>query len=158
MKRLSTSALILTTRQIERFWSKVSTGGLDECWLWHGGITKGYGDIRFAGVTYKAHRISFLLANGSIDDALLICHKCDTPLCVNPRHLFMGTNIENNRDSAIKGRRYDTKLSPDIVRAARAECIPNDRTYGYSALAKKYHVNPGAIWQAVNRTRWEHVA
>lgn len=157
MRRLRTSELRLTSRQIGAFWLKVDVCGPDDCWHWLGAATKGYGDVRLFGSTYKATRIAFLLEHGSIDDTLLVCHTCDVPLCVNPKHLFLGTVKANGQDAAIKGRMHNTKLTPDLVRKVREECIPNDRMYGYSALAKRYNVNPGAIWQAVNRTRWEHV-
>ncbi len=93
----------------ERFWPKVARGAPDECWLWtagHNGI--GYGMIQVAlarGHTKKlAHRVSYEMAFGPIPDGKVICHRCDTPRCVNPGHLFLGTMADNTRDMLAKGR------------------------------------------------------
>lgn len=90
----------------ERFWAKVDKSG--ECWLWTGAKNnKGYGQIGLPGRgtgSMLAHRYSFLLHYGPIHVSLFICHKCDTPLCVRPDHLFAGTSRDNVRDMVTKGR------------------------------------------------------
>lgn len=76
------------------------------CWLWLGATTpKGYGKITArTGVTEYAHRVSWECHNGKIPDDHHVCHKCDTPSCINPDHLFTGTSIENTMDKIRKGR------------------------------------------------------
>ena len=76
------------------------------CWLWDGAVDKqwGYGWIRVGRKMKKAHRVSFEAFKGPIPRGLLICHKCDVPSCVNPDHLYSGTNLQNMRDRHDRGR------------------------------------------------------
>jgi hypothetical protein len=103
-------ALVTTPEAREkRFWALVRVSGEGDCWLWSGAkCDRGYGNVRWGprGKTkqLKAHRLSFEYANGKIPDDLCVLHKCDTPLCVNPAHLFLGTRADNNADKVAKGR------------------------------------------------------
>jgi hypothetical protein len=89
----------------DRFWAKVLK--TDDCWLWTGALSRrncGYGRLRFKGRMVAAHRLSWQLTQGQIPRGLHVLHLCDEPQCVNPSHLFLGTQSENNRDMAEKGR------------------------------------------------------
>lgn len=76
------------------------------CWLWTGGWTqKGYGEIKDRGkMVMSAHRFFYTKYKGTIPKGMCVCHKCDTPACVNPDHLFIGTHRDNAQDKISKGR------------------------------------------------------
>src|SRR6266853_3758788 len=97
---------IYTRRSItERFWEKVDTTG--DCWLWTASKTEfGYGQFGTARgkPSTTAHRVSWELHFGPIPDGMFVCHHCDTPPCVKPDHLFLGTHEQNQLDMLLKGR------------------------------------------------------
>jgi Autographiviridae endonuclease len=104
------------------------SAGPEGCWLWKGGRNNDYGAFYRGGRYYRAHRMAFKAANGSIPEGAHILHRCDTPLCVNPAHLFAGSHLDNMRDMYSKGRRRPptgerngrAKLTAETVQAIRA--------------------------------------
>lgn len=88
----------------ERLMSCVNIVG--DCWIWAGLSTKdGYPVLAIRRKQYRAHRISFEVFNGRQCDGFLVCHSCDTPLCINPAYLFLGTPKDNTADMISKGRK-----------------------------------------------------
>ena len=104
----------------QRFWSKVAILGPDKCWLWTGARNEyGYGNVHFAGRYHKAHRVAYGLTVGPIPNGLFVCHTCDNPPCVNPAHLWLGTNADNLQDMRDKGR----YLTPKRIAAYQAMAV-----------------------------------
>lgn len=93
-----------------KFWVKVKKDIEEKCWIWMGYKDKlGYGQFQFrypvqVKRNLRAHRSSYELTYGSITEELFVCHKCDNPSCVNPHHLFLGTNYDNVMDRVQKDR------------------------------------------------------
>jgi len=136
----------------ERFnekWLPVTESG---CWLWVGTVSgsNSYGYISSGGKNKRAHRISYELFNGEIDDGLSVMHKCDCPSCVNPDHLVLGTHQDNMSDSASKGRK-GLKLTPEQVVEIRAD----DRSG--RKLAKQYNVSRRTIDRIKSNQIWKEL-
>lgn len=99
----------LTAKDKYRFLSKVPQNvPVTECWIWLGTCEGKYGKFFIQGSEYKAHRVAFMVWNDRKPNPNLdVCHKCDTPMCINPHHLFEGTRAENLQDCIRKGRQGD---------------------------------------------------
>jgi hypothetical protein len=98
---------------LERIMKKVDLTISPPCWTWVGYLwSTGYGAIRVNGKKTLVHRLMYSLFWGKIPDGFLVCHVCDNPLCVNPLHLFVGTNNDNVKDCLQKGRHKGVLNSP----------------------------------------------
>jgi hypothetical protein len=141
----------------DRFWRQVSPEPNTGCWLWAGNVSAaGYG--LFSGawrVTVSAHRMAYRLAVGEIPAGAAVCHHCDTRTCVNPAHLFVGTQGDNIRDCAAKGRLRGggglRRLTPGDALAVRLAL-----STGVSAgeLAQRYGVRRETISKVRTGVTW----
>ena len=138
----------------QRFWAKVRK--TDGCWLWVGARgSNGYGYIRHDGRDCGAHRVSYELHRGPIPSGLQVRHDCDTPLCVNPAHMRLGTVRDNAQDKLRRGRMPDvepphyygeqhpghklTSADVTLIKEMRAQGTP------YSTLASVFGVTKQQI-------------
>jgi hypothetical protein len=149
-----------------RFWNKVSRSP-DGCWEWTGYVEPGgYGRVALPfvqGRVERAHRVSWILANGQIDEGLYVLHHCDNRKCVRPSHLFLGTYADNNRDMRVKGRAAPVcglknpraRLTDAQVRGIRKE--RDERGESYSVLGARYGITATHCCAIVKRAAWRHV-
>lgn len=142
--------------QIAEFWSHVDKRGPDECWLWTGTRWKNGGYGRFS--QFKAHRIAYELTNGPISALTLVRHGCDNPPCCNPRHLVLGTSLENMTDKRVRGRsaqQWGERHGLAMLSDVECDDIRNRFDGGESAAAihktSYSHVSYGSVWAIARR-------
>ena len=136
-----------------------------DCWLWAGNVMAcGYGRVQYEQKPWRVHRLMYTLYKCPIPKGLFVCHTCDTPLCGNPEHLFLGTPKENHHDAMEKGRhtkgtKVNTcRLTEEIVLEIRSRWLDESKKYGaYSRLAKEYGVTDVNIRCIVHRVSWKHI-
>jgi hypothetical protein len=170
----------------ERFWRHVRVDP-SGCWLWTGGLREGYGSIGSGGGNGRgqgghsllAHRVAYQMMVGNIPPGLFVCHSCDVRNCVNPGHLWLGTNKDNIRDALSKGRmaigdRNGLRLHPERRVVLRGSALPQAKLteaqvleirtrYAHGrgnqqALAAEYGVDPSLVSRIVRCELWRHVA
>lgn len=144
----------------DRFMAKVRRQD-DGCWIWTAAIVKavGYGRFGMPGNTVDyAHRAAWRIFRGEIPVGIYVCHRCDVRTCVNPDHLFLGTQKQNMRDASDKGRvriprasyssdetHQPAKLTNEQVRVIRAA----ERKWPEAVrFASEFGVSPWTVWNA----------
>lgn len=159
-----------TVDPVKRFWLKVDKRGpipehapqLGNCWDWLGAKRKsGHGYFHVNRKPSLPHRFSYELHKGQIPDGHSVLHKCDRGCCVNPAHLFTGTQLDNMRDCSNKkrtplGERSGScALNESQIREIRRLYDSGEKKI--SQIAKSYPVGFGAISKIVHRQRWTHI-
>ena len=171
----------------ERFWNRVNKDGpvpdhrpeLGHCWVWTGASkgrtgSGGYGLVfaRVAGrrVWLRAHRVAWTIVHGAPDEGIEVLHKCDNRSCVNPAHLFLGTQADNMHDMLTKGRHYSqagitlkhrsrgsarhgSKLKESDIVAIRDQAEHKTLT----SIATEFGVCRQTVSDIVSRKTWDHV-
>lgn len=148
----------------QRFWGKVNKRGPNECWPWTAARHKyGYGCFRIGKKWHRASRIAWELSTGKKPAQHLgVLHRCDNPSCCNPHHLFLGTQLDNVRDMAAKGRRVNhlgedhgrSVLTTADVKIIRATPF---RRGAFTELAERLGVAKNTIGDIYRRRTWRHV-
>jgi HNH endonuclease len=142
----------MTIAILENYVPEPNTG----CWLWLRGINSdGYPLVRIDGGSFRVSRLVWEIFKGPIPEGMRVCHRCDVRLCINPEHLFLGTDKENYDDMVAKGRkaRFDyafAKLTPNDVADIRRLRKEGHRV---TAIARQYGVSHSYISMATRGLR-----
>lgn len=147
----------LTRMKFEDSYIPVTESG---CWLWAGSRTvAGYGRIYIDGCTMYAHRYSYQRNFKCDIRGLEVCHRCDTPSCVNPSHLFLGTHKQNFEDAASKGRMSSAKGSMSVVSKLTEEQVFLIRSDARSCrkIAADYGISNRHVSGIKRRETWGHI-
>jgi hypothetical protein len=147
----------------EAFLRYFMPGNPDECWSWQGNSRSslGYGKLTANNKRYSAHRVSYEIHYGPIPEGMSVCHHCDNPICVNPHHLFLGTQADNMRDASRKNRTTKGSRSKsaklkesdimEIRRLHHLEGMPQP------TIAKRFNVTRSCIAHVIQGNSWNHV-
>jgi hypothetical protein len=162
-----------TQPSLFRFRASFTPHPISGCWLWRGRPqgSNGYGRIKHNGVAMQAHRFSWLIHHGEIPPRMLVRHKCDTPLCVNPSHLLLGSAQENSDDKLSRGRQYKGAQASAARRltAQRGISHPRAKLTDVQVLAIRkdkrpqrfvaadYGVSQCLVHNIVSRKAWSHI-
>lgn len=136
--------------------------GAGGCLLWTGCLNRyGYGQISVGGKKTLAHRLAWLTENGPVPAGLHVLHRCDVPACINPAHLFLGTNADNMADKVAKGRSSSgerhgrAKLTDAAVRSIRVRLAASETC---ASIARDFGVSRETISDIKTGRAWSHVA
>jgi hypothetical protein len=144
----------------DRLQCKILLNAETGCWEWTAyKLRTGYGTIIIDGIVHRAHRVSYEVHCGEIPDGLYVCHRCDNPSCINPEHLFLGTQSDNMEDMHSKDRGADLRgTKHGMAKLADADVIAI-RSANYSAdkLASEFGVSKSLIFQIRRRAIWKHI-
>ena len=128
------------------------------CWVWGGSVNEsGYGQMTWKNRSYSAHRFSYQQFVGSIPESMCVLHQCDVPSCVNPNHLFLGTNQDNMKDKVSKERQAkgEKQGSAKLTTVQVMEILGSNNTF--AALANKYGVQATTVANIKKRKTWVHI-
>lgn len=144
-----------------RIQSKISVSWETGCWNWTASRgNTGYGKFELNGKTIAAHRASYEIFCEPIPSGMYVCHTCDNRACINPRHLFLGTQADNMRDKVRKGRHVTRRgnatgtaklTEADVIEIRSLMAVPNPE------IARRFGVDVSSICLIKNGKRWAHL-
>ncbi len=146
----------------ERFWEKVDKKADGECWNWLASKNQeGYGQFKIDGKMIKAHRVVYELVNGKIENDLFVLHKCDNPMCCNPKHLYLGTQqdnmtdmVNNNRHAKLKGENHGRAILT-LKQVNEIRELYRSRKCNQKQLSLMYNIYQGNISDIINNKTWK---
>lgn len=164
--KLSHKPKFILSQRTNRFWKLVQKStDINKCWNWIGKKDiRGYGNFswgKHGDPRHGAHRFSYIIHKGSIPKGKWILHHCDNPLCVNPKHLFIGTGLDNIKDMVSKKRHSfgernrKAKLKESDILAIINLCKLGDMTR--KEIAEKFSVNKSTIYNILSKRSWKHL-
>lgn len=143
----------------EQLLSRITKNEVTGCWIWMGALFQGSGYGQFSNRALSkspttAHRASWEILRGPIPKGKMILHKCDNRKCVNPDHLYPGSNAQNMRDRSLRGFVHQRRLDEDKVREMRRL---RQKGWSWRKLAARYDVHVNAVVEATMGRSWAFV-
>ena len=159
--------MILSEQEEKRFWDKVNQSTPHDCWLWKGGqFGSGYGCFHYGydpksqtTISITAHRMSWALHHNNLPPSnKQVCHSCDNPICVNPKHLWLGTAADNALDKMCKGRHKAFKgILNGSAKLNESEVLSIKNRYSQfgeiskSSISRKLNLDRTSVTETANR-------
>lgn len=141
-----------------RFWEKIVPVTESGCWIWTGATShSGHGQFYWKGKLSRSHRVSWEIRFGAIPGDASVLHKCDVPCCVNPEHLFLGSQADNMRDMREKGRSCAGEVNSHSKLTKEDVIHIRESAFGGAQMAATFGVSHSTICDIRAGRSWKHV-